>query len=365
MKRYYKGVLVSFIFAFIISFGVSTYLMGQNKSNENETTGVNYEQEAADISFLILGVDERLEDVGRSDVMTLMKLTGTGLQILQIPRDTLVYIQGHGQTKINHAYAYGGAKLAKKVTEELTKTKITYSAVINLSKLKSLVDQIGGVDITIDQQMVYSDPWDDGEGGLQINFSPGPYHLNGEDVARFIRYRDQDGDIGRLKRQKQFLLALIQKAESPTSWPIIMSVVSNFDKYAQTDIPGRVILSACRQALFSEPSISILDGYPEMIAGVSYWVPTTEATTGKHNLVFNHEEPTVANTVVTKVNPSPSVVSAKPVEKEKPDIKEAEIEVISNQQEIVQTEAVQSAREKLRTINRHSLPPGDPSKISR
>ncbi len=71
-------------------------------------------------TVLVLGTDQRpvgskepganTSDTGsRSDTMMLWRIGGGTSRRLSIPRDTVAAIPGHGTSKINAAYAYGGA----------------------------------------------------------------------------------------------------------------------------------------------------------------------------------------------------------------------------------------------------------------
>ena len=63
-------------------------------------------------TIMIMGVDERDDDVGRSDTLMVATLDPKKdhAALMSIPRDTRVKIKGHGWDKINAAYAYGSAK---------------------------------------------------------------------------------------------------------------------------------------------------------------------------------------------------------------------------------------------------------------
>ena len=73
-------------------------------------------------SALILGVDEREGDEGRSDTMIVLTVNPTlqTTKMLSIPRDTYTEIVGQGfKDKINHAYAFGGIEMSRKTVENL------------------------------------------------------------------------------------------------------------------------------------------------------------------------------------------------------------------------------------------------------
>ena len=128
--------------------------------------------------------------------------------MLSIPRDSRVKIDGHGWDKINHAYAYGGSKLSKSVVEKLLGIPIEYTVVMNFQGFVRMIDALGGVTIDVEKRMYYSDPYDD-DRGLYIDLHPGVQKLNGKAAIEYVRYRDEEGDIGRVARQQKFLTALL------------------------------------------------------------------------------------------------------------------------------------------------------------
>ena len=67
-------------------------------------------------TIMIMGVDERADDVGRSDTLMVATIDPAKKEtaLLSIPRDTRVAIPRNGYDKINAAYAYGGEKLTQR-----------------------------------------------------------------------------------------------------------------------------------------------------------------------------------------------------------------------------------------------------------
>ncbi|MBQ1416012.1 MAG: LCP family protein, partial [Selenomonas sp.] len=72
-------------------------------------------------TIMIMGVDERDDDVGRSDTLMIASIDHKTNQasLLSVPRDTRVKIKGHGFDKVNAAYAYGKEKLSQDTVESL------------------------------------------------------------------------------------------------------------------------------------------------------------------------------------------------------------------------------------------------------
>ncbi|GIN86160.1 transcriptional regulator LytR [Heyndrickxia sporothermodurans] len=169
------------------------------------------------ISILLLGVDERAGDRGRSDTLMAMTLNPKkeNMQIISIPRDTRTEIVGHGTTdKINHAYAFGGPKMAIETVENFTGVQMDYYIRVNMEALSELVDAVGGVTVHNDIEWI-----DEGFYKKGYHFTKGDIDLDGKKALGYVRMRhlDPNGDFGRNKRQRQVLTAIVNKAASISS----------------------------------------------------------------------------------------------------------------------------------------------------
>ncbi|MGE8204718.1 LCP family protein [Heyndrickxia sp. NPDC080065] len=169
------------------------------------------------ISILLLGVDERDGDRGRSDTIMAMTLNPKkgSMQLVSIPRDTRTEIVGHGTTdKINHAYAFGGPKMAIETVENFTGVNMDYYIRVNMEAMSALVDAVGGVTVHNDLDWI-----DEGSYKKGYHYTKGNIELDGPKALGYVRMRhfDPDGDFGRNKRQRQVLNAIIDKAASISS----------------------------------------------------------------------------------------------------------------------------------------------------
>lgn len=109
-------------------------------------------------SVLMLGVDERDGDSGRSDTMIVLTVNPDkkSVKMLSIPRDTRTEIVGHGTTdKINHAYAFGGVAMSMDTVENFLDIPIDYFMQINMEGFKDIVDSVGGVTVDNDLDFTY------------------------------------------------------------------------------------------------------------------------------------------------------------------------------------------------------------------
>ena len=148
---------------------------------------------------LLMGVDRREGDVGRSDTLMLAAVDEENgrAALLSIPRDTRIEVGSYGYDKINHAYAFGGHEMTLASVSALVGVPVTHYIMIDTSAFERIVDAVGGVDIDVEKRMYYEDPWDD-NGGLVIDLQAGEQHMNGAQAIQYVRYRDGEGDIGRI-----------------------------------------------------------------------------------------------------------------------------------------------------------------------
>ena len=231
-------------------------------------------------TIMIMGVDEREDDVGRSDTLMIATVDPKKNQaaLLSIPRDTRVKINGHGWDKINAAYAYGGEKLTQRTVEDFLGVNMDHYIIINTHAFQKIIDAIGGIDIDVEKRMYYEDPWDD-NGGLVIDLRPGKQHMDGKTAVTYVRFRDEEGDIGRIKRQQKFMKACMDKITSPAIIPKLPSVIKEVLSSVKTDLSMRQLLEFAGTLKESQKNglkTDMVPGRPLYISGISYWIPDVE-----------------------------------------------------------------------------------------
>lgn len=230
-------------------------------------------------TIMIMGVDERKDDVGRSDTLMVLNLSEDKASLLTIPRDTMVYIERHGYQKINAAFAYGGAKLARETVEDFLGIKINYYVAINKARFAEVIDAMGGVDIYVERDMHYEDPWDD-NGGLYIDIKQGLQHLDGQTAIEFVRYRDAEGDVGRVRRQQAFMRACADRLSEPSMLIKLPELLGVAVKAVDTNLSSREMLEAAGSLKSAEAAGNIktgtVPGWLRYIDGVSYLIPDAE-----------------------------------------------------------------------------------------
>ena len=228
-------------------------------------------------TVMLMGVDERVDDVGRSDTLmvTAVDPKKKSASLLSIPRDTRVHIPGYGYDKINVAYSLGGHKLTQDTVEEFLDTPMEHYVLIKVPAFKRIIDAIGGVDIDVEKRMYYVDEWDD-DGGLVIDLYPGKQHMDGKTAITYVRYRDEDGDIGRIERQQKFMKAVVDQVMSPSILPRLPDVIREVLSSVETDLSFRQLLElagALKEAQSNGLNTKMVSGRPLYIDEISYWIP--------------------------------------------------------------------------------------------
>lgn len=182
-------------------------------------------------SVLMLGVDEREGDRGRSDTIIILTVNPNlnSMKMLSIPRDTRTDIIGHGTVdKINHAYAFGGVEMSMDTVEHFLDIPIDYYIQINMEGFKDIVDAVGGVTVSNDLEFSV-----DG-----VKFPKGNITLDGEKALIFsrMRYEDPRGDFGRQLRQRQIIQAVIKEGASLSSLTNYKSIFNALGKNIKTNL---------------------------------------------------------------------------------------------------------------------------------
>lgn len=232
----------------------------------------------------LFGVDATDGETGRSDSIMVATLdpVHNKVKLTSIMRDSYVYIEGYGQDKINHAYAYGGPELAIKTINENFGLNIEDFVTVNFSSLPIIINILGGVDIEItNEELEYINGYIDDINSKDGTYSPhisyaGLQHLDGTQALAYSRIRyTAGGDYKRTERQRTVLNALFSKLTS-TSVSSYNSLLNEVLPYVQTNLNATDILSLGTKVIGIGNNLEQdrfpRDGYAEgtMIDGVSY-----------------------------------------------------------------------------------------------
>ncbi len=276
------------------------------------------------VNLLILGIDnddnfdhphlstnatstEALSSNTNTMLLVRFKPDNHQINVLSIPRDTLVRLPGVGVAKIDSANWRGGvAFAAQTVSRQLENVPIDRYIRLSRNGFIHLVDALGGIEVTVPKQMDYVD----NAQHLNIHFMPGRQKLNGKHMEEYVRFRhDKLGDIGRVQRQQEVLKAIqrtLLQPETISKLPEILRIAqSNID----TDLSLDEMLAIAHATLTNDRernNFLMLPGrysrrneYPK-----SYWIANPQAAAPILARYFDVKNKSGKENVAKKVSPS-------------------------------------------------------------
>lgn len=279
-KKIWLWIIASLLTIFFVVIG-SAYITIQKTMNKIntpllQTTDAAQQEEKTVIkkdpfSVLLLGVDERKEDSGRSDTMIVVTVNPEKqtMKMLSIPRDTRTEIVGHDTVdKINHAYAFGGVPMAVDTVEQFLNIPIDYYVFINMEGFLQIIDTLGGVTIDNDMDLTYN----------EYHYPKGEITLDGNEALIFsrIRYEDPRGDFGRQIRQRQIIEAVMKKASTPSTFLKASDMLDVLGDNVRMNFSVKDLLQL--QSLYKKMNadieqLSFEAGEGERIHGIWYYIP--------------------------------------------------------------------------------------------
>ena len=226
------------------------------------------------MNILLLGLDPR--DQGkRSDTIMIMTINHrNGESVFFHSADMRVQIPGYGKDKINHAYAYGGVSLAREAVEDFLDIKIDHYVTTDFDGFINIVDLLGGIELDVEKRMYYK--------GIDvlIDLKPGLQHLDGEKALQFVRWRsDGEADLGRVRRQQQFLKALLQEIiafKNILKFPKLLPVIAENIKTDLELNQALLLANKLKSVDFEQINTFTLPGRSGKIDGISYVIPLEE-----------------------------------------------------------------------------------------
>jgi LCP family protein required for cell wall assembly len=184
------------------------------------------------VNILAMGIDQREHEQGpwRTDTMIVFTLDPVTMSagMLSIPRDLWVPIRGYEEGRINTAHYLGelydhpggGPALALDTVQYNLGVPIHHYVRVNFAAFVELVDRIGGIDITVEEDI--DDPlYPDEALGYDPLFIPaGQHHFDGEMALKYARTRHSvGGDFDRAKRQQQVIMAVYDRVTQLDNLP--------------------------------------------------------------------------------------------------------------------------------------------------
>jgi LCP family protein required for cell wall assembly len=274
------------------------------------------------VNLLLLGTDD-VDYSQHTDTIMLFhwQPLPRRLALLSIPRDTLITLPKKGPLKINAVYAYGNAlngrgfalAMTRAAVENLLGVKVHAVIHVRYSDFINLVDALGGVPLYVTKAMHYTDH----AGGLAIDLSPGYQLLDGRQALDYVRFRhDEDGDLGRIRRQQEFVKAFVTQLVGFTRLPRTLRAFYTFLHQLETDLsaPMALFLALEIKGVVAMPwRQAILPGQVAYFEGKSCWQTKPEEI---RQTMLELGQPAQPKTVV-EPTPAP-VASPAPLRPENP-----------------------------------------------
>lgn len=203
-------------------------------------------------TFLVVGTD--YEDYHTDTIMVIsLDTAADGADIVSIPRDTQVDVSRNPQ-KINAAYGVGGIKQLNKEIKSIIGFVPNYHIAVSLEAFKELVDAVGGVEFDVPKNM---DKVDTAQ-GLHIHLKKGIQILDGDKALQLVRYRGYpDADMGRIKVQQRFLMALARKLLRVSNITKIDDFIDIFNEHVETNLSLRDMQWFARKVMQFDPEKDI------------------------------------------------------------------------------------------------------------
>ncbi|MPM01061.1 Transcriptional regulator LytR [bioreactor metagenome] len=324
-KRQRRRIAISILTVLLVAIlGTALYIYNFLSGLKTNTlgTGVAPISSQDPINILVLGMD--IGDVDnqgnksgrRSDTIMVLNYNPNTkkVHVVSIPRDTLVEIDAYLDSgeyrrywKINTAYVLGGEEEIKTHVEDLLGINLNYIVEVDYTAFRSIVDALGGIEMKIEQDMFY----DDDEQNLHINFKAGEtVLLDGKKAEEFFRWRKNndgsggdEGDLGRINNQHQFISKVINKALSPSIVFKAPKILEAISQNVDTNIPAKNLISLGMKIMRLKPAdiiMTTLQGEPEYIYGESFLIADKE--TNRELINALNAESTSSAPIITSVN---------------------------------------------------------------
>ncbi|QDH20052.1 LCP family protein [Saccharibacillus brassicae] len=212
-------------------------------------------------SVLLLGTDQRDDELARTDsiIYSVVRPVDNKVLLISIPRDSYVDMVGtptikgtRSKTKINAAYAYGGAQMSVDTVEALLDHDVDYYATINFNGLKDVVNALGGVELPI-TETIENKQADHEKFTIEANK---PIY-DGTEALNYVRYRE-DSDFKRTERHRIFLKQVLDRLKSVENLTQIPKLIGIAGQNFKTNMNSEFMLSLAKTVILNDstPTIS-------------------------------------------------------------------------------------------------------------
>lgn len=210
------------------------------------------------LNILIVGIDASggTPMQGNSDVMMLASVhkKEKKITLCSFLRDSYTYFEtssGKGYySKLNAAYANGGADCLMNAIEYNYKIDLDYFVAVDFEAFEKVIDAIGGINLNVTEDEARAMERYAGISGVPYGEN---VRLNGEQALLFSRMRMiyVTGDVQRTENQRKVINAIIKKSKT-LGIGDLNNVVQTLGEYIYTDCPSTKIVSLGTNAILGK-----------------------------------------------------------------------------------------------------------------
>ncbi|PLS19141.1 LytR family transcriptional regulator [Bacillus sp. M6-12] len=230
------------------------------------------------INIALFGVDRRdSNDRGRADSTMILTVDfkHKKLKLSSLMRDMYLDIEGHGKTKFNHSYAYGGAPLTIKTINQTFGTDIRDYVTVDFFTLEKIIDEIGGVEIDVKEEeyplvnQYMTEVANIKKDSIVELTHGGVQTLNGRQAVAYARIRYVgNGDFERTERQRKVLTQMLEKLQGINKAEL-PGLVMKILPYVETSLEANTIIDMGMEYLTKGMKDMEQDRFPRD----GYWKP--------------------------------------------------------------------------------------------
>lgn len=214
------------------------------------------------INILLVGTDSRdpNAEMGRSDTMILVSYNksenkATALSFL---RDTLVQIDGYGQSKLGHTFAYGGVGLTINTINKQFGLDIQDYVTVNFENLVGIIDELGGIEVKLtEEEAEYY------RSNGMPDIQAGTVTLTGSQALAHARNRSLDNDFGRTRRQRDVLYGIYNRVMEKRDPATLMSLINYCMTQVSTNMSVTELYSMATDVVSAEHLTTQTAAIPE------------------------------------------------------------------------------------------------------
>lgn len=247
-KRKWKSIVFILLGLLLLVGGFGIYKFIDTKPVTNPpVTGNDPTDQPKDepdngiVNVLLLGSDIRKDgELGHTDAIILahLDLKNKNYKLLSIPRDTRVYLDGVGNTKLTSAHfmvqsqkgVQGGINEIINHVQALTGLEVDYYAETTYWRFEEIIDVLGGITMTLPFDVTFTHAWY--PENLNKTIPKGTHFLDGEMVTEVVheRYSLPGNDFGRQRLHGEALIGLANALEDPKNIAKLPDLIDTFSR---------------------------------------------------------------------------------------------------------------------------------------